>query len=303
MTYKNFKLDVDADGIALVTWNMPGRSMNVFTVEVMDELGQIVEKVATDAAIKGAVVTSGKEAFSGGADLTMLESLANVIKEIDKAKAKKLAMQEFFDAVAQDVADLSAARDQRQAVGRGDQRHRAWAARSNWRSRAITGWRRENEKTRARLSRSQSRSVPRRRRHAARAADDSSRRCAADLFRGELIRLDRGKAMKLVDEVVPQDKLVETAKAWIKSGGKGVQPWDEEGFKLPGGQVYSKAGMMTWPPANAIYRRETYDNYPGGQGDPAVRLSRALQLPMDQALTRRVALFREHAALARKRRR
>ena len=25
----NFKLDTDADGIALVTWDMPGRSMNV----------------------------------------------------------------------------------------------------------------------------------------------------------------------------------------------------------------------------------------------------------------------------------
>ena len=27
--WRNFKLDVDADGIALVTWDMPGRSMNV----------------------------------------------------------------------------------------------------------------------------------------------------------------------------------------------------------------------------------------------------------------------------------
>jgi 3-hydroxyacyl-CoA dehydrogenase/enoyl-CoA hydratase/3-hydroxybutyryl-CoA epimerase len=33
-------------------------------------------------------------------------------------------------------------------------------------------------------------------------------------------------------------------------------------FKLPGGPVYSKAGMMMFPAGNAIYRRETYDNYP-----------------------------------------
>jgi 3-hydroxyacyl-CoA dehydrogenase/enoyl-CoA hydratase/3-hydroxybutyryl-CoA epimerase len=78
------------------------------------------------------------------------------------------------------------------------------------------------------------------------------------LFRGELLRLDRAKAMKLIDEVVPADKLIETAKAWIKNGGKGVQPWDVEGFKLPGGTVYSKAGMMTWRrPTPSIGARPT----------------------------------------------
>ena len=69
----NFKFDVDADGIALVTWDMPGRSMNVIDMDVIAELGGIVEKVTGDAAIKGAVVTSGKDTFGGGADLTMLE--------------------------------------------------------------------------------------------------------------------------------------------------------------------------------------------------------------------------------------
>ena len=34
----NFKLDIDADGIALVTWDMPGRSMNVIDLEVIEEL-------------------------------------------------------------------------------------------------------------------------------------------------------------------------------------------------------------------------------------------------------------------------
>jgi 3-hydroxyacyl-CoA dehydrogenase/enoyl-CoA hydratase/3-hydroxybutyryl-CoA epimerase len=120
MNLKNFKFDVDQDGIALITWDMAGRSMNVFTMDVMDELSQIVEKVAADKDIKGAVVTSGKDTFSGGADLTMLEGLANVIKDIDKAKDKKAAA--VLRRVAQDELDLSAARNERQAVGRGDQR-------------------------------------------------------------------------------------------------------------------------------------------------------------------------------------
>ncbi|MDA4636683.1 enoyl-CoA hydratase-related protein, partial [Escherichia coli] len=69
MSYTNFKFDVDADGIALVTWDMPDKSMNVFTEEVMKELDAIVDRVAKDEAIKGAVITSGKDTFSGGADL------------------------------------------------------------------------------------------------------------------------------------------------------------------------------------------------------------------------------------------
>jgi 3-hydroxyacyl-CoA dehydrogenase / enoyl-CoA hydratase / 3-hydroxybutyryl-CoA epimerase len=103
------------------------------------------------------------------------------------------------------------------------------------------------------------------------------------MLRGEQMRLDKAKTMKLVDQVVPADKLIETAKAWIKAGGKAVQPWDQDGFKLPGGPVYSKAGMMVWPPANAIYRRETYDNYPGAR---AILKStyEGLMVPIDAGL-------------------
>ena len=35
-TYENFKFDIDADGIALVTWDMPGRSMNVLANSMAD---------------------------------------------------------------------------------------------------------------------------------------------------------------------------------------------------------------------------------------------------------------------------
>ena len=41
MKLTNFRFDTDADGIATATWDMPGRSMNVITPEVMEELSQI----------------------------------------------------------------------------------------------------------------------------------------------------------------------------------------------------------------------------------------------------------------------
>ncbi len=38
MNLQNFRFELDADGIALATWDMPGRSMNVITPEVMQEI-------------------------------------------------------------------------------------------------------------------------------------------------------------------------------------------------------------------------------------------------------------------------
>ena len=96
MTYTNFKFDVDADGIALVTWDMPDKSMNVFTEEVMKELDAIVDKVAGDAAIKGAVITSGKDTFSGGADLTMLKRMFQLFQD-EKAKDPQKAVELLFE--------------------------------------------------------------------------------------------------------------------------------------------------------------------------------------------------------------
>jgi 3-hydroxyacyl-CoA dehydrogenase/enoyl-CoA hydratase/3-hydroxybutyryl-CoA epimerase len=72
MELVNFRFDLDTDGIATLTWDMPGRSMNVITEQVMDELEHTLERVASDATIKGCVIISGKDAFSGGADLGML---------------------------------------------------------------------------------------------------------------------------------------------------------------------------------------------------------------------------------------
>ena len=103
------------------------------------------------------------------------------------------------------------------------------------------------------------------------------------LLKGEQLKVDRAKAMKLIDAVVPQTDLIKAAKDWITAGGKAKAPWDTEGFRLPGGPIYSKAGMMTFPAANAIYRRETYDNYPAARAILQV-VYEGLQVPFDTAL-------------------
>src|ERR1700730_12173347 len=97
MAFKNFKVETDADGIALVTWDTPGRSMNVLDETSINELEEIVKQTSADAAVKGVVITSGKEALSAGADLSMLEGMSRTYAEVLKAKGEVAANQMLFD--------------------------------------------------------------------------------------------------------------------------------------------------------------------------------------------------------------
>src|ERR1700738_1530810 len=97
MAFKNFKVETDADGIALVTWDIPGRSMNVLDETTITELEEIVKQTSADAAVKGVVITSGKEAFSAGADLAMLEGMNHRYTELLKAKGEVADNQTLFD--------------------------------------------------------------------------------------------------------------------------------------------------------------------------------------------------------------
>ena len=169
MNYKNFKIDVDADGIALVTWDMPGRSMNVFDEGALREFDKIVDQVTKDAEIKGAVITSGKDCFSGGADLKMLQEQLAIFAR-DKGKDLEKATQRCSRAPANDRR-VAQAGNQRQAMGRRDQRHLhgrrvRTGAGLPWPRR---GGLREGEDGPAR---SEGRHFPGRRRHPARAAPD-----------------------------------------------------------------------------------------------------------------------------------
>src|SRR5262249_54800145 len=103
------------------------------------------------------------------------------------------------------------------------------------------------------------------------------------LFKGEQIRPKAAKTMNLVHEVSAPTEIIDKAKAFIAAGGKAKAPWDEQNFRFPSGKVFSAQGMMIWPPANAIYRRETHDNYPAAK---AILHSvyEGLQLPFDLAL-------------------
>jgi len=109
------------------------------------------------------------------------------------------------------------------------------------------------------------------------------------LLKGDQIRLDRAKTASWSNNIVPAADLVSAAKTWLKTSPKSKQPWDVDGFKLPGGPVWSKMGMMTFPAANALYRKETQDNYPAARAIMSC-VYEGLQVPFDTALAYRVAL-------------
>jgi 3-hydroxyacyl-CoA dehydrogenase / enoyl-CoA hydratase / 3-hydroxybutyryl-CoA epimerase len=281
MTYKNFTVETDADGIALVTWDMPDKSMNVFTMDVMDEIDAIIDQVVSDDKIKGAVFTSGKKTFSGGADLTMLKGMFTMM-EAEKSRDAEAATQKLFDAAGR----MSWLWRKLETCGK------PWVS-------AINGTCMGGAFELALAC------------HGRVAADDKAVKMALPevkvgifpgaggtqrvprltnqqdalqmMTTGQSLTPQRAKAMGLIHEIAEPKKLIATAKAMIKNGLKPVQPWDEKGFKLPGGAIWTPQGAQLWPAASAILRRETSANYPG-----AIAIVKSvfegLQVPFDTAL-------------------
>ena len=63
---ENFKIDVDADGIALITFDVPGRSMNTLTSSVMKEIPELVERIKHDVPLwKQQHLRDGSAVWSG----------------------------------------------------------------------------------------------------------------------------------------------------------------------------------------------------------------------------------------------
>lgn len=260
MNYTNFTVQTDADGIALVTWNMPDRSMNVFTEEVMTELDKIIDQVVADAAIKGAVITSGKDSFSGGADLNMLKRMLGLY-EAEKARDPEKAVQLLFDnagRMSQIWRKLETCGKPWVSAINGTCMGGAFELSLACHARVVA----DGPKVKMALPEVKvgifpgaggTQRVPRL---------ANTQEALQMLTSGQTLTPKKAKGMGLVTEVVEPGKLIEAAKALIKGGLKAVQPWDEKGFKLPGGAVYSAAGANLWPPAAAILRRESYGNYP-----------------------------------------
>jgi 3-hydroxyacyl-CoA dehydrogenase/enoyl-CoA hydratase/3-hydroxybutyryl-CoA epimerase len=72
---KILTLEKDDRGVAILTYDLPGRPMNVLTEKAIQELAEMVERIAQDEEIKSVVLTGKPANFLAGADISMIQNL------------------------------------------------------------------------------------------------------------------------------------------------------------------------------------------------------------------------------------
>jgi len=279
---KHFTLETDADGIALITFDSPGRSMNVLSNDVMTEIAEFTQTIINDDAIKGAVITSGKSAFCAGADLEeMGGNFGSVVSDAaagDQA-AKKIFFEQAFN-LNKTFRELEtcgkpiAAAVNGLALGGGFELalacHARFAAEDN--PKLVFGF--PEAMIGLLPGAGGTQRVPRM---------IGLMAAAPLLVQGKNIKAKEAQGMGLINGMAPTDRLIETAKTWVKDNPKAKQPWDADRFKFPGGAPYTAQGYQMFAGANAMMRKESFGNYPAIRAILACVYEGSL-VPMDAAL-------------------
>lgn len=91
-----FSLQTQQDGIAILTMDVPGESMNTLKADFVEEITVLLDQIEQNDAIKGVVLTSGKpDSFVAGADVTMLAKC----QDVDEAQNLSEQGQALFDRI------------------------------------------------------------------------------------------------------------------------------------------------------------------------------------------------------------
>ncbi len=277
-TYENFKFEVDGDGIALVTWDMPNRSMNVLSQSSMADMASIIETIVGDEKIKGAVLTSGKDAFCAGADLSMMGGQAGGGSGGGSKEDRVKAMYEgnlHFNMLLRRLETCGkpiAAAINGTALGGGLEvtlacHHRVAA---------------DNPKTQIGLPEAKVGLLP-----GGGGTQRLPRLIGAAAALPLILQgtaLDPQKALKagIVHKVVPAADLVAEAKKWVKDAGDPVQPWDKKGYRIPGGGPHDGASTV-FTMGNATLHKTTHGNFPAQQYIMSC-VYEGLQVPIEAGL-------------------
>lgn len=91
-----FTLEKREDGIAILTMDVPGESVNTLKADFGDEISAILDDIENDSSVKGVVLASGKkDSFVAGADVSMLAAC----QSSEDAQALSVAGQQIFDRI------------------------------------------------------------------------------------------------------------------------------------------------------------------------------------------------------------
>ena len=279
----DFTMKTDADGVAIITWDCPGKSMNVMSGEALLELNDCVDKALADEAVKGIVITSGKKDFAGGMDLNVLADMrANAGDEPAKGLFEGIMQMHVLlrkiERAGMDPKTLKGAKPVAAALpgtaaGIGFELplacHRIFAA--------------DNPKAKIGLPEILVGIFPGAGGTTRLARKLGAMMAAPFLLEGKMLDPKKAKGAGLVDEVVEDP--VAAAKEWVLKATDAdcVKPWDKKDYKMPGGAPYHPAGFQTFVGASAMINGKTAGAYPA----PKALLSAVYEgamVPFDTAL-------------------
>ncbi|NOC81804.1 3-hydroxyacyl-CoA dehydrogenase NAD-binding domain-containing protein [Ruegeria sp. HKCCD6428] len=262
----DFTLTKDADGVAFVTWDAQGKSMNVLTREAFQEVSQLIDQALSDDAIKGIVITSGKEgSFAGGMDLN---TLATIRQEAGDEPAQALFdfvmgghhILRKLELAGMDPKTKKGGKPIACAINgtcAGIGTEIALACHH----RVMTS----NPKSKIGLPEILLGIFPGGGGTIRYSRMVGAMAAAPVLLEGKMMDPAKAKGAQLIDAVA--DDPVAAAKEWVLNAKDAdlVKPWDAKGYKMPGGAPYHPAGFMTFVGASAMVHGKTQGAFPAAK--------------------------------------
>ncbi|MBN8231203.1 enoyl-CoA hydratase/isomerase family protein [Corallococcus macrosporus] len=273
----------DADGIVVLTMDDPSQSANTMNAAYVKSMRAAVDRLVKEkASITGVVITSAKKTFFAGGDLNDLrdvkkEAAAQVFNLGQEIKAQLRALETLGKPV---VAAINGA-----ALGGGLEIalacHRRIIADVKGAQVGLP------EVTLGLLPGGGG--VVRTVRMLG--ITDALMKV---LLQGQRYRPQEAKELGLVHEVVPSvDALLPAAKAWVKANPAAQQPWDQKGYKIPGGTPSHPAFAANLPAFPANLRKQLKGaNMPAPRAIMAVAVE-STQVDVDTAFTIESRYFTE----------
>ena len=255
-------------GIARITWDMPGRSVNVINHESKSAFATAVDKALNDDGVRGVVIESAKEDFIVGADLQMLLSMDGVQDVLALCEENNALMRKIETGGKPFVALING-----RALGGGMELclacHRRIAV--------------DDPVTHFGLPEVTLGLLP-----GGGGTQRLPRMIGIDkalplLLEGRQISAQVALQLGIIDEVVASEDLFESAKRWIDADGNVDKAWYDKRFRPPGPSVQSPKGYEIFAAGNALVHGKTRGNYPA----PKVIMScvyEGMQVPIDVGL-------------------
>ncbi len=245
--------DLNDDGVVILTLDDPNQSVNTMNAAYAESMKETVDRLEAEKDdITGVIITSAKKTFFAGGDLNDLRS----------------ATPEQSEDIARFVRDGKALLRRLETLGKPVVAAINGAALGGGLEIALATHHRvviDNPKIQLGFPEVQLGLLP-----GAGGVTRSVRLLGIAnalvqlLLQGQQVRPQQAKEMGIVDELVAtREDLIPAAKAWIAANPEAAQPWDTDGYKIPGGTPSTPALAQNLPAFPANLRKQIKGaNYP-----------------------------------------